>query len=66
MRAVAVIDGEHYADVVRDAFAELPYDIVAAVVVGGTEKLRGAARSSPTSSVVLGLWTTHQPARRRW
>ena len=41
MRAVAVIDGEHYADVVRDAFAELPYDIVAAVVVGGTEKLRG-------------------------
>ena len=41
MRAVAVIDGEHYADVVRDALAELPYDVVAAVVVGGTEKLRG-------------------------
>ena len=41
MRAVAVIDGEHYADVVRDALAELPHDVVAAVVVGGTEKLRG-------------------------
>jgi cyclic 2,3-diphosphoglycerate synthase len=41
MRAVAVIDGEHYADVVREALAELPYDVVAAVVVGGTEKLRG-------------------------
>lgn len=41
MRAVAVIDGEHYASVVRDALVELPYAIVAAVLVGGTEKLRG-------------------------
>ena len=41
MRAVAVIDGEHYADVVREAIAELLHDVVAAVVVGGTEKLRG-------------------------
>jgi predicted GTPase len=41
MRAVAVIDGEHYAPVVRDALAALPYDVVAAVLVGGTEKLRG-------------------------
>ncbi len=41
MRAVALIDGEHYADVVRDALAELPYEIVAAVLVGGSEKLRG-------------------------
>jgi len=41
MRAVALIDGEHYADVVRDALAELPYEIVAAVLVGGAEKLRG-------------------------
>jgi cyclic 2,3-diphosphoglycerate synthetase len=38
---VALIDGEHYADVVRAALAELPYDFVAAVLVGGTEKLRG-------------------------
>lgn len=40
-RAVAVIDGEHYAPVVRDALSELPYEFVAAVLVGGTEKLRG-------------------------
>jgi cyclic 2,3-diphosphoglycerate synthetase len=36
-----VIDGEHYASVVRDALVELPYEIVACVLVGGTEKLRG-------------------------
>lgn len=36
-----MIDGEHYASVVRDALAELPYAIVACVLVGGTEKLRG-------------------------
>ena len=36
-----MIDGEHYASVVRDALAELPQEIVACVLVGGTEKLRG-------------------------
>jgi cyclic 2,3-diphosphoglycerate synthetase len=41
MRAVAVIDGEHYADVVRAALDELPYEFAAAVLVGGVEKLRG-------------------------
>lgn len=41
MRALAIVDGEHYAPVVRDALAELPYEVVAAVLVGGTEKLRG-------------------------
>ncbi len=41
MKALALIDGEHYADVVTDAFAELPYEIVGAVVLGGTEKLQG-------------------------
>ncbi|HLM35015.1 MAG TPA: hypothetical protein VK278_04470 [Gaiellaceae bacterium] len=41
MRAVALIDGEHYVSVVRDALAELPYEVVAAILVGGTEKLRG-------------------------
>jgi cyclic 2,3-diphosphoglycerate synthase len=40
-RAVALIDGEHYAPVVRDALAALPYEVAAAVVMGGTEKLRG-------------------------
>jgi cyclic 2,3-diphosphoglycerate synthetase len=39
-RAVALIDGEHYAAVVRDALAALPYDFVGAIMVGGTEKLR--------------------------
>ena len=37
----SLIDGEHYAPVVRDALAALPYDVVGALLVGGTEKLRG-------------------------
>ena len=43
MRAVALIDGEHYPDVVREALVELPYEWVGAILVGGTEKLRGEA-----------------------
>ena len=39
--AVAVIDGEHYPPVVRDALAALPYDVVGAWLAGGSEKLRG-------------------------
>jgi len=39
-RAVALIDGEHYAPVVRDALRALPYEFVGAILVGGTEKLR--------------------------
>lgn len=41
MRAVVLIDGEHFAPVVRDALATLPYEVVGALLVGGTEKLRG-------------------------
>ena len=41
MRALAIVDGEHYAPVVRDALGALPYEFVAAWLVGGTEKLRG-------------------------
>ncbi len=41
MRALAIVDGEHYAPVVRDALAELPFEFAAAVLIGGTEKLRG-------------------------
>jgi cyclic 2,3-diphosphoglycerate synthase len=41
VRAVALVDGEHYPDVVREALAGLPYDWVGAILVGGTEKLRG-------------------------
>jgi cyclic 2,3-diphosphoglycerate synthetase len=40
VRAVALVDGEHYPDVVREALAGLPYEWVGAIIVGGTEKLR--------------------------
>jgi cyclic 2,3-diphosphoglycerate synthase len=40
-RALVLIDGEHYAPVVRDVLAELPYDVAGALLVGGTEKLVG-------------------------
>ena len=36
-RAVAIIDGEHYAPVVRQALEELDDLVVAAVLIGGTE-----------------------------
>ncbi len=38
-----LIDGEHYAPVVREALAALPYEFVGAILVGGTEKLRAGA-----------------------
>ena len=41
MKAIAIVDGEHYPDVVRDALAELPYEFVGVMLIGGTEKLRG-------------------------
>jgi cyclic 2,3-diphosphoglycerate synthetase len=41
VRALVLIDGEHYAPVLRDALDALPYHVVAALVVGGSEKLRG-------------------------
>ena len=41
MRALAICDGEHYAPVVRDALAALPYEVVGLWLAGGTEKLRG-------------------------
>jgi cyclic 2,3-diphosphoglycerate synthase len=41
MRALVISDGEHYAPVVRDAIAALPYEVVALWLAGGTEKLRG-------------------------
>ena len=40
-RALVLIDGEHYPPVVRDAIGSLPYEVVGAVLVGGTEKIRG-------------------------
>jgi cyclic 2,3-diphosphoglycerate synthase len=41
MRALALIDGEHYPDVVRVAFVAVPHEVVGAVLLGGSEKLRG-------------------------
>ena len=38
--ALALIDGEHYPPVVRDALSALPYEFVCCVNVGGGEKLR--------------------------
>ena len=40
MRALALVDGEHYPDVVRDALADAPYEIAGVVLLGGSEKLR--------------------------
>lgn len=40
-RVLVLVDGEHYPPVVRDALEALPDVVVAAVLVGGTEKLRG-------------------------
>ena len=42
MRAIVVIDGEHYAPVVRAAIAELEHEVVAAYFAGGTEKVTDA------------------------
>ena len=39
--ALVVIDGEHYPPVVRDAIAELPYEVLGVWLAGGSEKLRG-------------------------
>jgi cyclic 2,3-diphosphoglycerate synthetase len=45
VRVLAIVDGEHYAPVVRDAVSSLSsgtqgYEVVAAWLAGGTEKLR--------------------------
>jgi cyclic 2,3-diphosphoglycerate synthetase len=40
-RVVAIVDGEHYPPVVHAALEEIDDLVVAAVLVGGTEKLRG-------------------------
>jgi len=64
VRALVLIDGEHYAPVVRDALAALPYEVVGALLVGGTEKIRGGedygvplvdALDSVTADLVVDL-----------
>ena len=62
VRALAIVDGEHYVSVVRDALAELPYEFVAAVLVGGQEKLRGGEDYGvPLSPDVESAIATHTP-----
>jgi cyclic 2,3-diphosphoglycerate synthase len=62
-KAVAVIDGEHYPAVVRDALAELPYDFAAAYLAGGTEKLRGEADYGvPVLTDLEAALTEHAPS----
>jgi cyclic 2,3-diphosphoglycerate synthase len=62
LRALAIVDGEHYAPVVRDALAELPYEFVAAVLVGGSEKLRGGEDYGvPLAPDVESALATHAP-----
>ena len=49
MRALALIDGEHYAPVVRDALAELPYEVVGALAGrrhGEAARRRGLRRAA--------------------
>jgi cyclic 2,3-diphosphoglycerate synthetase len=57
-----VIDGEHYPPVVRDALAELPYEFAAAVLVGGTEKLRGGGDYGlPLAASLEEALAAHRP-----
>jgi cyclic 2,3-diphosphoglycerate synthase len=62
VRVLAIVDGEHYASVVRDALAELPYEFVAAVLIGGQEKLRGGEDYGvPLADDVESAVATHSP-----
>jgi cyclic 2,3-diphosphoglycerate synthetase len=61
-RVVAIVDGEHYPPVVRQAFEELDDFVVAAVLVGGTEKLRGGeAYGVPLEHTVESAVRAHGP-----
>ena len=64
MRALALIDGEHYPPVVRHALDVLRHDegleFVAAVFLGGTEKL-----TSSNALSTLGLPIVHEPVLLR-
>ncbi|NUT56497.1 MAG: cyclic 2,3-diphosphoglycerate synthetase, partial [Thermoleophilia bacterium] len=62
MKAIALIDGEHYAPVVRAALEELPYDFVAAHLVGGIEKLRDDADyGAPLAPDLAAALAEHRP-----
>jgi cyclic 2,3-diphosphoglycerate synthetase len=62
MRAIAVIDGEHYAPVVRDALASLPYEFAAVWLAGGVEKLRGGEEYGvPVADDLDAAIAEHEP-----
>jgi cyclic 2,3-diphosphoglycerate synthetase len=62
VRALAIIDGEHYAPVVRDALASLPYEFVAVWLAGGTEKLRGGeGYGVPVAADLEAAVAEHEP-----
>ena len=62
MRALAIIDGEHYGPVVRDALASLPYEFVAVWLAGGTEKLRGGEDYGlPVAADLEAAVAEHEP-----
>jgi cyclic 2,3-diphosphoglycerate synthetase len=62
-RVVAIVDGEHYPPVVRAALEEIDDLVVAAVLVGGTEKLRGDVDGYgvPLEPSVEAAIDRHQP-----
>ncbi len=61
-RVLAIVDGEHYPSVVRDALDELPYEVVGALLVGGIEKLRGdGAYGVPLAHDLEQALTDHEP-----
>lgn len=60
-RALALIDGEHYPPVVRDALAASPYEFVGCLLVGGAEKLsETAAKNSARYGVPLAAGSIEQ------
>ena len=68
MKACAIVDGEHYPEVVRAALHELPYDFVAVMLVGGTDKLRGTpdygvplVEEGPDVDVAIDLTDERRP-----
>ena len=61
MRTLALVDGEHYPPVTRaalDLARERGHEIVAALLVGGTEKL--GPGDEPPDLGVSHLWVVHE------
>jgi cyclic 2,3-diphosphoglycerate synthetase len=62
VRALALVDGEHYPPVVKDAIASLPFEVAAALRVGGSEKLRdGADYGVPLVDGLDAALAEHEP-----